>query len=391
MNTHRNRQATTSTGRVVLQAALMMALVIAGTFGLDPFRNFQLATAAAVFAAVAGLTVLVGLTGQLSLGHAVLMAAGGYGYAIASSAVADLMSGGGMPDDGAAGLAGSGGPGEPAASLLPFLAGLAGALAASGTLGLLLGLAAARLRGPYLAGLTLALVIALPSAASVTEPLGGDQGRSAPFLPVPEFLAALIAVEQWHAWVAVVLAACAVTPLVILRAGRAGLRMRAVHDDETAARLAGIDPGRVKAGAFAAGALAAGTGGAALAVVTQNVSPGAYGLGFSLLLVVAAVVGGLGSIGGAAIGSVLVVVLPWAADQLARTLPADLSARLDGNLALLLFGVVVVTVTAAAPGGLAALTRRVTTRLSARRPGPAHDQEVPASTRTPRSGAHPDA
>ncbi|GAA1854834.1 branched-chain amino acid ABC transporter permease [Myceligenerans crystallogenes] len=334
--------------RTLVRASLVTLVVIAATFGLDPFRNFQLATAAAVFAAVAGLTVLVGLTGQLSLGHAVLMAAGGYGYAIASSSVVAMTS-----DDGAAAVTGSGASPGAAGTLLPFLAGLAGAVVVAGVLGLLLGLAAARLRGPYLAGLTLALVIALSSAASVIGPLGGDQGRAAPFLPVPGALAALIAVEQWHAWIAVTLAACAVTPLLILRAGRAGLRMRAVHDDETAARLAGIDPGRVKAGAFTASALSAGTGGAALAIVTQNVSPGAYGLGFSLLLVVAAVVGGLGSLGGAAIGSVLVVTLPWAADQLAGTLPADLTARLDGNLALLLFGVVVIAVTLAAPGGLA--------------------------------------
>ena len=312
---------------LVLRAALLTLVAVAATFGLDPFRNFQLATAAAIFAAVAGLTVLVGLTGQLSLGHAVLMAAGGYGYAIASSATAASRGG-----DGA---------------LVPFLAGLAGALAVTGLLGGLLGLAAARLRGPYLAGLTLALVIALPSATSVIAPLGGDQGRGAAFLPVPDVLVTLIAVEQWHAWVAIVLAALAVTPLLVLRAGRAGLRMRAVRDDETAARLAGIDPGRVKAGAFTASALAAGVGGAALAITTQNVSPGAYGLGFSLLLVVAAVLGGLGRIGGAAIGSVLVVILPWATDQLARSLPAGVSARLDSNLALLLFGVVVVAVTLA--------------------------------------------
>ncbi|GAB4085343.1 hypothetical protein GCM10028784_19730 [Myceligenerans cantabricum] len=333
--------------RTLVKASLLTVVALAATFGLDPFRNFQLATAAGVFAAVAGLTVLVGLTGQLSLGHAVLMAAGGYGYALASSATSEALA-----------ANGSDGP------LLPFLAGVAGALAASGLLGLLLGMAAARLRGPYLAGLTLALVIALPSAAVVIGPLGGDQGRGAPFLPVPEPLAALVAVEQWHAWIAILLAAVAVTPLLVLRNGRAGLRMRAVHDDETAARLAGIDPGRVKAGAFVASALAAGLGGASLAVTTQNVSPGAYGLGFSLLLVVAVVIGGLGSIGGAAVGAGIVVVLPWAADTLTRALPAGAGERLNGNLALLVLGLVVITVTVVAPGGVARLAGRSRTKRS---------------------------
>jgi branched-chain amino acid transport system permease protein len=330
--------------RLLLRAGLLTLLALGATFLLDPYRNYQLATSAGVFAAVAGLTLLVGLTGQLSLGHAVLMAAGGYGYALTATWVAGALAGaGGEVADGVVGW------------LLPLLAGVAGALVASGALGLLLGLAAARLRGPYLAGLTLALVIALPSAASTIPGLSGAQGISAPFVPVPDALAALIAVEQWHAWLAIVVTACVVTPLVALRAGRAGLRMRAVHDGETAARLAGVDPGRVKAGAFVISSLAAGLGGVVLAIVTQQVSPGAYGLGFSLLLVVAAVVGGLGSLGGAAIGAVLVTLLPWVVDQATAPLPADLGHRLQGNLEIVLFGVVVIVVTVLWPGGLSRL------------------------------------
>lgn len=101
--------------------------------------------------------------------------------------------------------------------------------------------------------------------------------------------------------------------------------------------------------------LAAGLGGVVLAIVTQQVSPGAYGLGFSLLLVVAAVVGGLGSLGGAALGAVLVTLLPWVVDQATTALPADLGHRLAGNLEIALFGVVVIVVTVLRPGGLADL------------------------------------
>lgn len=339
MTTHHARARGT---RLLLRAGLLTLAALGATFLLDPYRNYQLATATGVFVAVAGLTLLVGLTGQLSLGHAVLMAAGGYGYALTATRVASAIEGTPVAE-------GVGG------RLLPLLAGVAGALVVTGLLGLLLGLAAARLRGPYLAGLTLALVIALPSAASTIPGLAGEQGVSAPFVPVPEALSALVAVEQWHAWLAILVAACAVTPLVALRSGRAGLRMRAVHDDETAARLAGVDPGRVKAGAFVVSSLAAGLGGVVLAVVTQQVSPGAYGLGFSLLLVVAAVVGGLGSLGGAAVGAVLVTLLPWVVDQATAALPADLGHRLQGNLEIALFGVVVIVVTVLWPGGLARL------------------------------------
>ena len=112
--------------RTVVLGAALTILAVGGTFLLDPYRNFQLATIAATFCAVAGLTVLVGLSGQLSLGQAALMAAGGYGYALTANALTD------------AGIDGA----------PRFLLGLLGAVVASGALGLLLGLAAARLRRP---------------------------------------------------------------------------------------------------------------------------------------------------------------------------------------------------------------------------------------------------
>jgi branched-chain amino acid transport system permease protein len=339
---------------IVLRAALFTLLAVGATFLLDDYRNFQLALIAATFCATAGLTLLVGLSGQLSLGHAVLMAAGGFGYAV----VASLADDAGLP-----------GP-------VRFALGIAGALVAAGIVGGLLGLAGARLKGPYLAGLTLALVIALPAIASEVPALGGGQGVGVPFEGVPDTLRGVVGVEQWHAWIAVVVAAVAVTPLALMRSGRSGTRMRAVHGDETAARLAGISPARVKTGAFVAGALAAGLGGAVMAVVTQNVSHGAYDLAFSLLLLVAVVVGGLGSIGGAAVGAVLVVLLPWLIDLVVAGvgLPSDLEQRLAGNAAVLVFGVLLIAVTVVWPGGLShALGGRIRSlipRLRPTRPAP---------------------
>jgi branched-chain amino acid transport system permease protein len=345
MTTDRQR-----TRAVLLRAAVCTLLAVGATFLLDDYRNYQLAVVAAVFCATAGLTLLVGLTGQLSLGHAVLMAAGGYGYALTATPAAD---------------AGLGGPAR-------FALGIAGALVLAGAVGLLLGLAGARLKGPYLAGLTLALVIALPAITTQVPVLGGAAGVGAPFEGVPDGLRGVVGVEQWHAWIAVLVAAVAVTPLALLRSGRAGLRMRAVHGDETAARLAGISPARVKTGAFVAGALSAGLGGAVLAVVTQSVSPGAYDLAYSLLLLVAVVVGGLGSIGGAAVGAALVVLVPWLIDTVVTGvgLPADLEQRLAGNAAVLVFGALLVAVTVVWPGGLShALGGRVSSLTHRLRPG----------------------
>ncbi|MDQ7878564.1 branched-chain amino acid ABC transporter permease [Microbacterium sp. QXD-8] len=325
--------------RVLVFGAVLTLIAIGGTFLLDPYRNFQLATVAAYFCATAGLTLLIGQSGQLSLGQAALMAAGGYGYALTTNAMTD------------AGITG----------IPRFLTGMLVAVVVSAALGWLLGLAAARLRGPYLAGVTLTLVIAVPAVAAVfSGVLRGDQGVQIAYDGVPPALDRLIAVEQWQAWVAILVAGVVVTALAAFAGGRLGLRMRAVRDDETAARLNGVRSGGVKVTAFTVSSVAAGAGGAVLCFVTQSVSPGAYTLAFSLLLVVAVVLGGLGSIGGAAIGSALIVLLPWllGAATAALPLPVEVAQRLSGNLSILVFGVLLIVVMLAWPGGLASLRRR---------------------------------
>ncbi|WP_350348958.1 branched-chain amino acid ABC transporter permease [Agromyces sp. G08B096] len=331
--------------RLLVVAASLTVLAVAGTFLLDPYRNYQLALVAATFCATGGLTLLIGLSGQLSLGHAALMATGGYGYALTANALTE------------AGVDG----------VARFVVSLFAAIAAAALLGLLLGLAGARLSGPYLAGVTLALVIALPAVTSVFGGVfRGDQGVQIAYDGVPPALRALIAVEQWQAWVSILVTAVVITWLVAIRRGRLGLRMRAVHGDETAARLAGVRSGRVKVAAFTVSAVSAGAGGAVLCFVTQSVSPGAYTLAFSLLLVVAVVVGGLGSIGGAAVGAVVVVLLPWLIGTGidAVDLPSEVEQRLSGNLAVLVFGGLLILVTAVWPGGLAGALRRRRIRSS---------------------------
>jgi branched-chain amino acid transport system permease protein len=356
-----------STPRLLVTALVLTVVAIGATFLLDPYRNYQFAIIAATFCATAGLTLLIGLTGQLSLGHAALMAAGGYGYALTANALTE------------AGVDG----------VARFAISLAAAAVASALLGLLLGLAAARLTGPYLSGVTLVLVIALPAFTSVFSGVfRGDQGVQIAYDGVPEALRALIVVEQWQAWVAIIVAAVFVTWLAVIRNGSAGLRMRAVRDDETAARLQGVRAGRVKVLAFTASSVAAGAGGAVLCFVTQGVSPGAYTLAFSLLLVVATVIGGLGSLLGAFLGSIVIVMLPWLIQTAtgALDLPADAAQRLTGNLPVLVFGVLLIVVTAAWPGGIrGALPKRMPRRGAPARPTP--DAPTPVAE----LGATPDA
>lgn len=319
--------------KILLYTVVGLLIAVAGTFLLDPYRNYLLALVAAHLCAIAGLSLLIGRTGQLSLGHAALMAAGGYGYA------------------GALGVLDAWPP------ALQLVLGLLAGMLTAAALGLLIGLAGARLHGPYLAGLTLTVVMALPALTTQIDALGGDQGLTVPFRPVPDSLASLIALEQWQAWVALTVAAVVLAGLSLMDAGRTGVRMRAVKNDEVAAALAGIRPGRTKVLAFVASAVAAGAGGGVLCFIDSGVRPGGYGVSLSLLLVVGVVVGGTGRLAGAAIGAALVVLLPWliglATDAL--SLGPELSQRLDGNLAVLVFGLLLIVLTALAPGGATSL------------------------------------
>ena len=195
--------------RAAVVAGIAVA-VIAIIFVLPPFRNYQLATIAAYLCATAGLTVLIGRNGQLSLGHGALMACGAYSFALTSNA---------MGDAGVTGIS---------VLLVPLVA----AVLVTSVVGIVVGAAAARLHGPYLAGLTLALVVVIPSITTTfSSVLGGDQGLWAYVEGPPSSIAAAFTVEQWQATIAVVAAALTVLALSNLIAGDFGRRMQAVRDD----------------------------------------------------------------------------------------------------------------------------------------------------------------
>jgi branched-chain amino acid transport system permease protein len=326
--------------RHLAYTALAAVALVAVTYSLAPFRNYQLATAAAYLCATAGLTVLTGLNGQLSLGHGALMAIGAYTVALSQNRFSD------------AGLTGN-------AILVASLAlGVLAALLA----GLVIGLAAARLRGPYLAGVTLAVAVAVPAITTVWAGVfNSDQGLSVYLEPPPAGLGYDFPLEQWQAWLARAGSLLTILLLANLVRSRFGRSLRAVRDDEVAARLSGINIARTQVLAFVVSAACAGLGGGLLAVLTQSVSPGAYSLTLSLFLLMAVVVGGLGSLAGAVWGALLLVLLPDLTHSLAQqfTLSPAVAQRLEGNLPLAIFGLTLIVVMIAAPGGIQGLVRRL--------------------------------
>ena len=312
-----------------LAAAIVVAVVlVALSIQLGSYRDYQMAEVAAYVVAVAGLTVLIGLSGQISIGNGAFMAIGAYGGAL-------LLIHLNWPLE------------------LVLLASVVVAAVSGG----IFGLAAARLRGPYLAGATLMLAVALPSLADqYAGAFGGDQGLSTS-INTPAFLGATFPPTRWLAWVTCAGALIILVLLANLGRSRVGRSWRAVRDDEVAASLAGLNVARLQILAFVVSAACAGLGGALLALVTGIVAPGAYTLTLSIGLLTAAVVGGLGSLLGAVWGSLLLVLVPTYLTNVASS--HGFSGAASSSVPIAAYGVVLIVVMLVFPAGIQGGLRRL--------------------------------
>jgi branched-chain amino acid transport system permease protein len=336
---------------IALIAGLVLYLV---TNALSAFDNLQLATMAYSFTAVAGLTVLTGLNGQVSLGHGAFMAVGAY-------TTAKLLGEG--------------------TDHLPLVVVLVAAAAISAVAGIAAGAAAARLRGPYLAGATLALAVGLPSIADrFPKFLGASNGLTVIPSTPPESLGATFPLERWQAWITCLGALVVYVLLANLTRSRFGRAFRAVRDDEVAAELAGLHVARTQVLAFVVSAACAGLGGGLFVVVTQLAAPGAFQLSLSVALLAGVVLGGLGSLWGAALGAAALVLIPQWSDDLSKSL--SLSTNVQANLALAVYGLLLIGVILLAPRGLAgafdragALVRSFWVKQRTRPAPPRRDEE----------------
>jgi branched-chain amino acid transport system permease protein len=336
-------------------AALGVAVILLLlSLRLNPYRDYQMAEVAAYVTAVAGLTVLIGLSGQISIGNGAFMAIGGYASALVLIHLHWPLE------------------------LVLLASAVAAALA-----GALFGVAAARLRGPYLAGATLMLAVALPSIANQFPSLfGGDQGLTVAITP-PGFLGATFPPTRWQAWVTCAGALITLILLANLSRSRVGRSWRAVRDDEVAAALSGLNVARLKILAFVVSAACAGLGGALLALVTGIVAPGAYTLTLSIALLTGAVLGGLGTLPGALWGSLVLVLLPSYLTNLGSS--HGLSGAASSSVPIAAYGVVLIVVMLVFPAGIQGGLRRFfgpataapLTALRRRTPGSEHQEEGP--------------
>ena len=292
---------------------------------LDPYNQGQLSVVLMYFVGILSITFLTGLSGQISLGQGALMAVGGY-----TCALVVLNLG------------------------LNYWQSIIIAVLASLVAGWILGITAARLSGPYLAGTTLVIALAIPSLANRFESVfGGDVGLSVDFGNPPEWLSSAIGeigYEQWQLFATLPFASIALYLALNLFKSRTGRSWRAVRDHEIAASLTGINVQRIKIFTFVVASGFAGLAGAMYGL-RGIVGPSVYPISLSLALLTGAVLGGLRSIGGAFIGAVLVVFLPDLIEAISGSW--ELAPQISNYLPAMVAGILLILTVVLNPAGVA--------------------------------------
>ena len=339
MSTVLRRSTLARHGLVFLGLAVVLLLLT--SFVFDSYTDYNVTEVAIYAISAAGLTVLTGINGQVSLGHGALMMIGAYTTSVLLTRYPDL----------------------------PLILMLVASIATTGIAGAIVGLAGARLRGPYLAGATLALAVALPQVPShFASVFGGNQGLAI-VAPAPPAFLGNFSPEQWLAWIT--LAAALITFFVLANLVRSatGQRFRMVRDNEVAARLSGVDVARTQVLAFVVSAACAGLAGSLFAYWVTLTSPSGFTLNLSLSLLTAIVIGGLGSLSGAVLGSFILVYLPVWTGGFASSL--NLSSNVANNVPLAIYGIVLIVAILVFPrgvaGGVASIARGLTRALRASR------------------------
>ncbi|WP_428538427.1 ABC transporter permease subunit [Rhodopila sp.] len=291
---------------LVALAAVAFPLLHSNDADIDAAAN------AAAYATLAlGLNIVVGFAGLLDLGYAAFFAIGAYAYGILTSF--QIMPHWGPFWQPFAWLELVQRIPNPGGDLVHFSVSFwimlpVSALIAAG-FGVLFGAPTLRLRGDYLAIVTLGfgeiVPIVVRNVDSVTNGAAGLNGIQAPRLFGHSF--GVMAFPYYY--VAIALVALLMFVSIRLRDSRIGRAWMAIREDETAASAMGVDRTRTKLLAFAIGAAFAGATGTFYVAKLQTATPEMFGFPVSVMILVMVVLGGMGSVWGVVVGAVLLQLL----------------------------------------------------------------------------------
>ena len=301
-----------------LALPLLLIAALAFAAGANQYQLYLITLAALTVVVGVGLNVLIGMSGQVSLGHVGFYAIGAY-----VSAILTVTYG------------------------WSFWLALVVAALVNAAIGAVLGLIALRVSGPYLAMVTIAFAFIVEYGAIEWKGLtGGSNG----LMNIPPIF---VAGWQWSqrglAITTVIVAALALLGYRRFAASGWGLALRAVRDAEVAAAALGFNPLAARTLAFTISAVLAGIAGAFFAPLTEFIAPSSFSFFQSILFVLVVMIGGAERTYGPVIGAAIVIALPEILSGLAE-------------YRVLFFGALLLLVLWVAPGGVAGLAARLFAR-----------------------------
>ncbi len=313
-----------------LRLGLLIAALIAFPFFASPYwlsigNQVAIATIGAI-----GLNILVGYTGQISLGQGAFMAVGAY-----TAGLLTLRLG------------------------LPWGVSIGLACLVTAAVGTFFGLPSLRLKGLYLAIATLAAQEIVEWVVTHWTALTG--GTEALVLPAPRLFGVRLNTDFNFYWVAVVLAGGTALFTANLIRSRVGRAFVAVRDQDVAASVIGVNVFRHKLLAFAVSSFFVGMAGALIAFYRNIVSWERFTLETSIIYLAMIIVGGLGTIRGSVLGAAMITLLPVGINNLGRALQdsAPALAAVLPHVQQAAFGIVIILFLVFEPEGLSKMWRNV--------------------------------
>ncbi|MFW6283989.1 MAG: branched-chain amino acid ABC transporter permease [Desulfosalsimonas sp.] len=326
-----------SSGVTVFWFVVLMAFLIFYPFVFTNYYVYMANYIAINIIVVVGLNLLVGYTGQISLGHA------GF-YAIGAYATITLMT----------------------VAHFPFLAALVCAGLIAAVFGFLLGLPALRLEGPYLAIATLGFGLTITTVIGRIEMLGGRQGLHAPGLVL---MGHHLTSDRQFYYLAVTIAVLLVLFARNITKTKVGRAFIAIRDAHIAAETMGVNLVLYKTMAFALSAFYAGVAGGLYAFVLRFIEPELFNLFLSVFFLTMAVAGGLGSVMGPIAGAIVlsfldlqlrnILSIPYIGDWLRQLSASYFSLTGVSNIQFIVFGSILIAIMLFEPLGLYGLWIRM--------------------------------
>ena len=304
-------------GGQVFWYGLLMALLLAAPFMVGEYLMSQLQFICIYSIVGLGLMLLVGFTGQISLGHAAFLAIGAY--------TEGLLQARGVP----------------------FFISLPCAALLSAAMGWIVGLPALRLKGIYLAIATLAFNVIIEEVITRWEGLTG--GNSGLHLKPVEILGFKLDGDTSFYYLCLFLTIVSILALLNLLRSPTGRAFVAIRDSEISASCMGVNLATYKTLSFALSAALTGIAGALYAHKVTFISPEQFTLIASIELVTIVILGGVGFIHGAVLGAAFLIVLPQLISLAKDYLPSNFTGS---GLQAVVFGTVLIVFIIFEPLGL---------------------------------------